>query len=448
MHQGWASRHGPFPPPPPPSPGPQPRQRGGTARRHPSAGGRGSPPFNRPAAPGPSVSAARRRRARRRPRTPSPRRGGSTRAAGQEMGTVPSCQTPRGGGEHRPPPSSPPLPPPSPSSLRGALVPPACRARRAAAPATALRSFFFFLLSVAHDLLAPSGETPPAPALPAAEGHRGQALPYARRCGRIHNSRGNTDRPPPPIPCRSLPPPPAAAASRRPAQRQPASPPASAPRPRRRDSADRSSHDRSQAGAAPRRRDFAERKQVPGHPAALGRPGRVCAERSPGRLTRWRDSSARSCPLNARDSPPWGRVELENSQASVFSAQSSEVLWRTQCFALPVCASCHMITLIAAQAVLKYKFYFHNFARRFQIIYVHFKATVAVGGRGKDLPCNISPLNSYSPGIPKSSVLFIMHQVALCIFGNGYSHLRIVDVARLEDAGFSPNSNKSFPQLR
>lgn len=218
------------------------------------------------------------------------------------------AETPRGGGEHRPPPSSPPLPPPSPSSLRGALVPPACRDRRAAAPATALRSFFFFLLSVAHDLLAPSGETPPAPALPAAEGHRGQALPYARRCGRIHNSRGNTDRPPPPIPCRSLPPPPAAAASRRPAQRQPASPPASAPRPRRRDSADRSSHDRSQAGAAPRRRDFAERKQVPGHPAALGRPGRVCAERSPGRLTRWRDSSARSCPLNARDSPPWGRV--------------------------------------------------------------------------------------------------------------------------------------------
>ncbi|KAM6359098.1 uncharacterized protein FN964_004955 [Alca torda] len=220
------------------------------------------------------------------------------------------AETPRGGGEHRPPPS-PPLPPPFPSSLRGALVPPACRARRAAAPATALRSFFFFLLSVAHDLLAPSGETPPAPALPAAEGHRGQALPYARRCGRIHNSRRNTTRPPSPIPCRSLPsPPPAAAASRRPAQRQPASPPASAPRPRRRDSASRSSHDRSQAGAAPRRMDFAERKQVPGHPAALGRPVRVCAERSPGHLTPWKDPSARSCPLNARDSPPRGCTRL------------------------------------------------------------------------------------------------------------------------------------------
>lgn len=37
-----------------------------------------------------------------------------------------------------------------------------------------------------------------------------------------------------------------------------------------------------------------------------------------------------------------------------------------------------------------------------------------------------------------------MHQFALYIYGNGYSNLRSLDVARLEDAGFGLNGNKSF----
>lgn len=37
-----------------------------------------------------------------------------------------------------------------------------------------------------------------------------------------------------------------------------------------------------------------------------------------------------------------------------------------------------------------------------------------------------------------------MHQFALYIYRNGYSNLRSLDIARLEDAGFGPNGNKSF----
>lgn len=82
------------------------------------------------------------------------------------------------------------------------------------------------------------------PCAPGSGGTPREALTYARRCGRIRHSRGNAARSPAHIPRRSLPPP-AAAASHRPAQGQAASPRASAPRPRSRDSAHPSSHDRS-----------------------------------------------------------------------------------------------------------------------------------------------------------------------------------------------------------
>lgn len=155
------------------------------------------------------------------------------------------AETPRGGGEDRP--LSPPLLPPFPSSLRGALCPTACRARPPAAPATALRSFFFFL---------PAKPVTSSPR----PGRRRLPLRCRRRRDTAHTrgltpaaaegytTRKRTQHAPPPPPPRNLrlsPPPPRAGASPRSAQRQAASPRGPAPRPRRRHSANRSSHQRS-----------------------------------------------------------------------------------------------------------------------------------------------------------------------------------------------------------
>ena len=152
------------------------------------------------------------------------------------------------------------------------LFPPGSRAGRSVAPATALLSFFLSLPR-SRDLLTPSGEAPPAPALPAAEGHRGSSLLCPQR-GRIHRSKENRALLllllllPQAAPLPTSP-------SRGPAQEQAATQRASVPRPRRTDGGDRSVHYRSA-----RRRDSRGENEVRAAPSLGGARG----VRSAGRL--------------------------------------------------------------------------------------------------------------------------------------------------------------------
>lgn len=207
------------------------------------------------------------------------------------------AETPRGGGEDRP--LSPPLLPPFPSSLRGALCPTACRARPPAAPATALRSFFFFL---------PAKPVTSSPR----PGRRRLPLRCRRRRDTAHTrgltpaaaegytTRKRTQHAPPPLrPATCASPRLLPALALHPGRRRGRPPAREAPRLARGGGTALTAVPISaRRGAAPRRRDLAEGKQGPGYPA--DRAARPCVgRRSPGRLTRRRDASARSCPLNA-----------------------------------------------------------------------------------------------------------------------------------------------------
>lgn len=182
------------------------------------------------------------------------------------------AETPRDGGEDRPP-SLLLAAPPFLSFLRVALFSPTCRAKQAAAPATAVRSFFF-LQAMPATSYALSGQTLPAPALPAAEGHRGGKTLFTPAVAEGYTTRKKTQSshlPTCSVPC-LLPSLPLHTTRHRgrPLAREP-------PRLTRGGAALSTTAIPTQLGAVPLRKDFTERKQGPGHPAART-PGRVYLE--------------------------------------------------------------------------------------------------------------------------------------------------------------------------
>lgn len=138
----------------------------------------------------------------------------------------------------------------------------------------------------ARDLLAPSGETPSAPALPAAEGHRGHPPPRSPAAAEGYTALSETQ----PAPSRAAP-------------RRRLLP---LPLHRERRGGSRSGASGCGAGTAAATRPMTARSGggIPpreGNEARAAPHGRVCGEEVP-----LRDPSARCCPLNAGDSPPRG----------------------------------------------------------------------------------------------------------------------------------------------
>ncbi|XP_014107341.1 PREDICTED: circumsporozoite protein-like [Pseudopodoces humilis] len=138
----------------------------------------------------------------------------------------------------------------------------------------------------ARDLLAPSGETPSAPALPAAEGHRGHPPPRTPAAAEGYTAGKETQ----PAPSRAAPrrrllPPPLHRGRRGGSRGSPSG---------------RGGRPAAAAGPMTARRGGGIPPRE-GNEARAAPHGRVCGEEVP-----LRDPSARCCPLNAGDSPPRG----------------------------------------------------------------------------------------------------------------------------------------------